>query len=54
VWNPAPVPAGLAPTHVINLPGVPVQAGDYVFIRVMDAQGQALSDYILYEVVAAD
>lgn len=45
VWVP-----GAAPTFTANLPGVPVLSGDYVFIRVMDAQGQALSDYILYAV----
>lgn len=47
VWNPDGVP-----TFKVNLPGVPVAPGDYVFIRVMDAQGQALSGYILYEVQA--
>jgi len=45
VWVP-----GAAPTFTANLPGVPVASGDYVFIRVMNAQGQALSDYILYAV----
>jgi len=46
VWVP-----GAAPTFIANLPGVTLNSGDdYVFIRVMNAQGQALSDYILYAV----
>jgi hypothetical protein len=33
----------------VNL-GISVAAGDYIFVRAMDAQGNALSDYLLYKV----